>query len=389
MFVAETINVTSGTSLNITGAGLGVAADGGGGIQLFYVDKGSSLHLSDMTLSNGNATDGGAIFGNEASISLSGNMSFISNSAAADGGAIHVYESTLSWDGDGNTFSNNSAGEDGGAIFAYYSTVSWNGDGATFTNNSAYDDGGGIYAFRSTMSWDGDGVQFISNSAFGSSLSSGGGLYVMDSTVSWDGDGTQFSYNSASRDSRMSWDGDGTTFRSNFAGKMGGAINALASDYVRWDGTTTFDRNEAEEDGGALAFSTLSTFAYTYVTGGAFIENRAIGKGGAVYFSDCDDGFEFTDVTFQSNSAGQDGGAVAAYETGDSSNPGVFTGCSFFDNKANGTGGAVETLSGQQEFYSCGFEGNSAGEERQIRFETVLLNSFAIWQRPPFLVHYA
>lgn len=75
------------------------------------------------------------------------------------------------------------------------------------------------------------------------------------------------------------------------------------------------------------------------------------------------DRFNFTDVTFQSNSASA-GGAVAEYAAGgDVLNPTTFSKCVFSENVASGDGGAVDILSGYQEFVSCDFEGNSAGEE--------------------------
>ncbi|CAM9217438.1 unnamed protein product, partial [Ectocarpus fasciculatus] len=83
--------------------------------QLFVVDGDSNLHLSDMPLSNGNASFGETIFANQSSVSFFGNSSFISNSAYY-GGAILATYSTLSWNGDGTLFSNNSAGQYGGAL---------------------------------------------------------------------------------------------------------------------------------------------------------------------------------------------------------------------------------------------------------------------------------
>ncbi|CAN0033205.1 unnamed protein product [Ectocarpus sp. 4 AP-2014] len=137
VFVSETIRVTNDTSLNITGAGPSAIADGQNTTQLFYVDGGSSLHLSDMTLLNGRYSDGGAIYAEQSSVSFGGNVSFISNSASNYGGAIFANFSTLSWDGDGTLFSSNRADVHGGAIFAIASTVSWYSDGTHFRNNSA------------------------------------------------------------------------------------------------------------------------------------------------------------------------------------------------------------------------------------------------------------
>ena len=112
---------------DITGAGLGAVANGGRSTQLFNLDGGSTLHLSDLTLAHGNAStgDGGAIYVGQSTVSLTGNMSFISNSAGFYGGAIYSQNSTVSWDGDGTEFINNSAGFHGGAIYAQNSSVSW------------------------------------------------------------------------------------------------------------------------------------------------------------------------------------------------------------------------------------------------------------------------
>ncbi|CAM9544571.1 unnamed protein product, partial [Ectocarpus sp. 12 AP-2014] len=113
VFVEEEIYVTNGTSLNIAGAGPGATADGGGRARLFHVDEGSSLYLSDMTFTNGNASstgsgNGGAIVVDQATVSFTGIMSFISNYAGKGGGAIAARNSTVSWRGNGTKFSNNS-----------------------------------------------------------------------------------------------------------------------------------------------------------------------------------------------------------------------------------------------------------------------------------------
>ncbi|CAN0237623.1 unnamed protein product [Ectocarpus sp. 8 AP-2014] len=156
VFVVETIYVTDGTSLIITGVGPEAIADGGDSTQLFVADRGSNLHLSDVILTNGNAFDGGAIHANQSSVSFGGNTIFSSNSATEGGGAIYAYDSRVSWDGDGIQFNSNHAGEDGGAIYAVESTVSWDGDDTYFYSNFADNTGGAIYAYESTASWDGD-----------------------------------------------------------------------------------------------------------------------------------------------------------------------------------------------------------------------------------------
>lgn len=168
VFVADTIHVADGTSLNITGTGPDAVADGQNVTQLFYVDGGSRLHVSGMTLPHGNASNGGAIYASQSSRVSSRNISFISNSAYSSRGAIYALDwSTVFWDGDGTQFSSNSAGNVGGAIYADgASNVSWGGDGTQFSSNYAFWSGGAIYALDgSTVSWDGNGTQFSNNSA--------------------------------------------------------------------------------------------------------------------------------------------------------------------------------------------------------------------------------
>ena len=48
--VSQTLNITLGTSLNITGASTGATADGNHTTQLFAVGGASALHLTDMVL---------------------------------------------------------------------------------------------------------------------------------------------------------------------------------------------------------------------------------------------------------------------------------------------------------------------------------------------------
>eukprot|EP00903_Cladosiphon_okamuranus_P014374 g13345.t1 len=400
VFVVDTINVINGTSLNITGVGPGAVADGQHATQLFYVDGGSRLHLSDMTLARGSAISGGAVYALQSSVSFSGTTSFISNTGNGNegfGGAIFAaFDSTVSWDGDGTQFHNNSASVGGAISAAFDSTVSWDGDGTQFTSNTATYDGGAIFAsqastvswkgdgtqfhsnsgggwggaiaaeFSSTVSWKGDGTQFSSNAAF----YDGGGINIFNSsTASWDGDETQFSSNSARyggavmafESSIVSWNGDGTHFTSNSATLDGGAIAAWYSPVVSWNGATTFESNVAGVNGGGLHSNQCDPASDPGNSAGATFFNNSATYGGALYLSTCKNAFNFTEFTFERNSA-FDGGAVALYESGNTAVPYsvVFFKCTFLDNVASASGGAVETLAGVHEFISCDFEGNSA-----------------------------
>ena len=409
VFVTQAIHVTKGTSLNITGTGPGATAHGRDIQQLFVVDSGSRLHLSDIALEHGNAagalhSSGGAIFANQSTVSFSGNMSFSFNSAihggaisaydsvvswdgddiqlsfnsANDGGAIVAYNSAVSWRGDNAQFISNVAQEDGGAVYAYNSTVSWDGDGTQFSSNAANEDGGTFYAELSTVSWDGNGVQFISNSA----NQAGGAIFAFESKVLWNGNSAKFAYNSArgaggailAHESDLFWVGDSTQFSSNSAKGFGGAINAAYS-AVSWGRNTTFHSNVAGKSGGAIASSDMEFLFFddsgnvdkVILSDAKFINNSAE-TGGALHLTSSANGFNFTGVIFQNNSAtGGAGGAVAAYGMGTVESPLIFSNCHFANNAASETGGAVEILTGQQEFSYCHFEGNSAGKDPTIK----------------------
>lgn len=351
VMVAETIRVSNGTSLNVTGDEEGATADGGSRTQLFVVEGGSWVHFTDMSFANGNASSGGAIFADDRSgVSFRGPTAFTGNVARGggggggdgDGGAIFAKYSTLRWDGGGDaTFAMNSASRDGGAIYALWSDVSWKGGANTiFADNSADGYGGAIHAHGTTASWDQHGVQFRNNQA-----DNGGAITAEDSSLSWNGQGAYFNHNSAA--------------------EQGGAIFADGDSILSWDVSTTFSNNEAEKDGGALALSYMGDDTTVFsIYGGAFISNSAArGRGGAIYVEQS--GVNFENVTFQSNSASV-GGAVA--------NSGVgylslarFSRCSFVGNTAVKTGGAIETLFGAGEFRYSSFEGNSAGEQPLLK----------------------
>ena len=373
VFVEETIFVTDGTSLNVTGAGPGAIADGGGETQLFVVEGDSRLHLSDMTLSNGNASYGGAIFVNQSTVSFSGNMSFISNSAEF-GGAIVAWESNVSWNGYSTQFTANYAAFDGGAIGAYmFSVVSWEGNGTLFSSNKAESEGGAIVVWA-TVFWDGGGTQFISNYAdLGGAISAsesstvswdgdgtlfisnyadtgGGAIFAFDATVFWDGDGTQFISNSGSvgggaitafNSSTLSWDGDGTEFISNVCDHFGGAISAWDST-VSWGGDgTLFSNNSAGEDGGAIFAYDSSTVSWVG-DDTQFSNNSAGHDGGAICVS-ISTVFLGENTTFSSNSAGRSGGALAMVDIGSDPNTeiGSFIGTVYSDNRADRRGGDI------------------------------------------------
>ncbi|CAM9749701.1 unnamed protein product [Ectocarpus sp. 4 AP-2014] len=325
VFVEDTIRVTLSTSLTIIGAGPGAIANGGYTAQLFELNGGAILHLSDMTLTNGyapltggNYSSGGAISASQSSVLLGGNMSFISNSADY-GGAIYLEASTLSSVGDDNQFISNNAGDDGGAIYVTGgSTVSWVGDGTEFVSNNASGSGGAVRTGDSALSWNGDGTMFISNSAGDNA----GAIRATDgSKVFWDGDNTLFHNNSAGLDggaivvtdgSNVSWDGDGTMFSDNSAMDDAGAIRADDDSTVTFVGDDTqFISNNGGDQGGAIYVIGGSTVSWVG-DGTEFVSNAAITGGALLVYGDSKVSWVGDGTEFVSNSVSEYGGAIAA-----------------------------------------------------------------------------
>ena len=387
IFVTETIRVTNGTSLRITGGGSSAAiADGRNATQLFVVDQGSSLHFSDMTFAHGNASFGGAINAFEARVSFSGKARFISNLAGVDGGAIFANRSTIFWDGDGTEFIFNSAvgyRGVGGAISAYGSNVSWDGDGTQFVSNFANYTGGAIYANLSTIFWHGEGTHFVSNSAG----DKGGAIYAYESSMSCDSNDTQFISNSAENyvggaiylfESEMSWDGVGTVFSSNHANTNGGAIFVADFSNVFWYGDgTIFSSNSARVDGGAI-FLDDEAFMFWDGDDTLFSFNSALGNGGAVEVADYSRmSWNGNGVQFNFNSANGSGGALHVDGSGVywDGNYSVFS-----SNSANDSGGAIYAT--KNDFYLTWngddtlFSSNSAGINGGA---IVLDNALLVW----------
>ena len=108
VIVNETITLTDGSVVTVTGVGSGAIADGGGITQLFTVSN-ATLYLADTGLENGYgpgdydvaAGNGGAVWvgGVDSSVSCSGTTSF-KNDDAENGGAVSSVDGPIgSWRG--------------------------------------------------------------------------------------------------------------------------------------------------------------------------------------------------------------------------------------------------------------------------------------------------
>jgi len=165
-------------TLDASASPAAITFDGGGSVQLFVVNAGSSLGLKGLTLSNGRATStsGGAIV-NYGNLTVTAGT-FSGNSASGYGGAIrNPGTATIT----NSTFTGNSATL-GGAIRSGGTLTITN---STFSGNSASTSGGAIYTGGTTST---SGPTTITNSTFsGNSATTSGGAIYTGATTSTSG----------------------------------------------------------------------------------------------------------------------------------------------------------------------------------------------------------
>ena len=295
------------------------ATDSGGAI--FIGDSSEGNYVSDNYFINNTAVNGGAVYWNKDSGSLTDSY-FIGNNATEEGGAVY-------WQRESGTlsvsdFKDNSA-KKGGAVY-------WQGEcgiltDSNFISNNATENGGAVY-------WNGaEGTLTDSNFISNNATENGGAVY-------WNGSpGTLSSSN----------------FTDNKATENGGAIYInYNGDYVvcKIDGSN-FTSNSAKQ-GGAVYLLSNNPISRSTFTG-----NKATEKGGAIY--NCDDGSEITESNFTSNTA-NDGGAVYCgadwdgYIYGSS----TITFANFINNTAKQNGGAIYYLADSQKLENANFTGNTA-----------------------------
>ena len=114
--------------------------------------------LKDITLMNGNGTDGGAISAKSSKLSLV-NTRFVSNNGQ-NGGAMYISQESAVYCS-GSSFTNNTARYGGGMFMEEMSEASC---GGLWTGNSAVQSGGAVRISRSSLEW-GEDTNFESNIA--------------------------------------------------------------------------------------------------------------------------------------------------------------------------------------------------------------------------------
>ena len=302
MTAKEAADFTNGITINkdITIDGKGHTIDAKNLGRIFSIGEGFTVTLTNATLINGKATEGGAIY-NDGSLTLS-DVKLSDNAADSYGGAVFNNGELVVSDSvfDSNDIVNRgSASVDygGAAIYNWYDgtlTVS----GSNFTNNiKNYKNGDNLVGAITTIgNATVSGSNFVNNSGrWGGAISATGAELRKNSstlTVS------------------------NTIFKDNSA-LYAGAVYIWGSNYNITD--CVFDNNTAfgkgnmtpnNNNGGALVVSQVSRFNEPItgtISGSKFTNNKAQ-YGGAAYFNK---GFvTITDSVFENNIATAEGGAV-------------------------------------------------------------------------------
>ena len=303
----EAANFVNGVIINknirIDGKGHTIDAKNLG--RIFEIDGGFAVTLTNVTLTNGKADKGGAIY-NFGNLDLV-HVNFVNNTAKYGGAIMNdAYGLVL----DDSTFTNNTA-KIGGAI--YNSADCFVVGNSTFANNTATSNGGVIFNYG--IGFVVGNSTFVNNSAAdgaGAILNGGRGFVVGNST-----------------------------FANNTATSKGGAIYNYGIGFVV--GNSTFANNTAEDAGAVYNEGDNS------VVGNSTFANNTAEDAGAVYNEG--DNSVVGNSTFVNNTATSIGGAII--------NNGklVVDNSAFEDNAANYYGGAIFNWDDLQVTNSA-FDGN-------------------------------
>ena len=296
----EAAGFVGGVAINkdivIDGKGHTISAEDLG--RIFSIGEGFTVTLTNATLINGKATEGGAIY-NDGSLTLS-DVKLSDNAADSYGGAVfnngHLVVGNSVFDSN-DIVNRGSASVDygGAAIYNWYDgvlTVS----GSNFTNNiKNYKNGDRLVGAVATI---GDATisdsYFVNNSGrWGGAISASGYLIAGDDvntlTVS------------------------GSTFKEN-GGLYGAGIFVAGSDFTVSD--CVFDKNTAfgkgnmtpnNNNGAAIVVTDTGKDITGAITGSNFTNNKAQ-YGGAIYI--CEGNIAISDSLFENNSADVEGGAI-------------------------------------------------------------------------------
>ena len=325
----EAAGFVGGVAINkdivIDGKGHTISAEDLG--RIFSIGEGFTVTLTNATLINGKADNGGAIY-NDGSLTLS-DVKLSDNAADSYGGAVfnngHLVVGNSVFDSN-DIVNRGSASVDygGAAIYNWYDgvlTVS----GSNFTNNiKNYKNGDRLVGAIATI-----GDATISDS------------YFVNNTGRWGGAISTAGYLLAGDDVNT-LTVSGSTFKEN-GGLYGAGIFVWGSDFTVSD--CVFDKNTASgkgnmtpnnNNGAAIEVTDTNKAIAGIITGSKFTNNKAQ-YGGAIDI--CEGNIKITDSEFVNNSADVEGGAIDINTV--NGNPEVSISDSKFINNSASYGGAI------------------------------------------------
>ena len=325
----EAAGFVGGVAINkdivIDGKGHTISAEDLG--RIFSIGEGFTVTLTNATLINGKATEGGAIY-NDGSLTLS-DVKLSDNAADSYGGAVfnngHLVVSDSVFDSN-DIVNRGSASVDygGAAIYNWYDgvlTVS----GSNFTNNiKNYKNGDRLVGAVATI-----GDATISDSYFVNNAGRWGGAITTSGALIAGDDVNTLTVS-------------GSTFKEN-GGLYGAGIFVWGSDFTVSD--CVFDKNTASgkgnmtpnnNNGAAIEVTDTNKAIAGIITGSKFTNNKAQ-YGGAIDI--CEGNIKITDSEFVNNSADVEGGAIDINTV--NGNPEVSISDSKFINNSASYGGAI------------------------------------------------
>jgi predicted outer membrane repeat protein len=298
-----------------------------------YIDDSSSVVMESVEIDGTSATWGGAVRVEDSEL-YADTLEIVDVSASNNGGAFFIDGSTVEFidliitDPVGDK----TAGV--GLFLSDHSSLTWTGGeltGAAATNYSLGYDGGGL---RAT----GGSSVTLTNVSIEDCVAYRGGAISLDGGSTGSFDTVSFDGNDAGRSggaldlaaSGVSADCTDCTFSDNSA-KEGGAVNVESGANYE-DDNGDYDSNQAQV-GGAVYLQAEASFLDSN-----FESNDASnGPGGAIYAYQLSDTVTLDGVWFSSNTATDDGGAVAA----DNKVALVISDSNFSYNESGANGGAI------------------------------------------------